>query len=724
MLGDARRRARRPAAAAAPADAGRRRRRCARTATACRRARPWRWPARTASCTAATSAAPARRRRLGGPRVELRPRPAAAGRRRRPPGRRRRPASSRSARRASAPTSTAVTRTVAGRACRRARVQASTNASSPSGSRSPCTSPASTSQPSTPVRHRERRRRPASTVPSRNSASPRPPASSGNSSGPLLLGGPLDARPDRRRAASGTWCGCRARRARRRGRRRTRPASPSPTRCSLAVSYDRHAASATCGGRGARPVRPARRAGTPSTAAAAASSAHEVAVSSASTSSGSGVQPRGRANGSRVPPPEWQQSRIDDDVRRRWPRPRRSAAQLLVGEAAPELAVDAPAAVVEHRASGSARSARGRRSPAAPAPRCRGRRRRTARRRPRPAWPRWSRNAVDDGVPGRLGVEQRPQRRASSPAAAPARYALEGGDVVAAPVQRVDRRLVGVDADEQGVASSRSIDGLDVGRGVVDDADQPVHRVGEPGAVADALDAQAVVARRAAAGARRGGRRRRRGAAAIGAPTGRPVARSVTGDLQRQVGARRAAPARRAARRSPSSSSASSRTPWTARNPVERPGGEDAEQLGLHRLGVLQRGVAVGRSTSAGTPAASRRSRSASPTRAAPCRRRPCPRRRRRSSITSRSPSQRADCLVPWVMPTTEWIAYVAGSCAADAGLDGPVEVVQRAGGPGPVDAGQPIADLGDALVAVAEVDARVDRQQLVHRRQRAQQRR
>ena len=40
-----------------------------------------------------------------------------------------------------------------------------------------------------------------------------------------------------------------------------------------------------------------------------------------------------------------------------------------------------------------------------------------------------------------------------------------------------------------------SLDGrIDVGLGVVDHAHQPVHRVGEPGAVADALDAQAVVA--------------------------------------------------------------------------------------------------------------------------------------------------------------------------------------------------------------------------------------
>ena len=90
----------------------------------------------------------------------------------------------------------------------------------------------------------------------------------------------------------------------------------------------------------------------------------------------------------------------------------------------------------------------------------------------------------------------------------------------------------------------------------------------------------------------------------------------------------------------------------------------------------------------------------------------------------SRAPSQRADCFVPWAMPTTEWIAYAAGVVGRRAGLDRPVEVVQGGAARAAVDAGQRSPVSATRCVAVAEVDARVDRQQLVHGRQRAQQRR
>ena len=119
---------------------------------------------------------------------------------------------------------------------------------------------------------------------------------------------------------------------------------------------------------------------------AAARLGHDVAVARARPRRAAGTHARGRANGSRVPPPRVAAVEDGHDVgaaRRDFgDQQRRAPCRRGPGAARRRCAGRSRGA----GASGSARSARGRRSPPAPAPRCRGRRRRTGRRpRRRPA---------------------------------------------------------------------------------------------------------------------------------------------------------------------------------------------------------------------------------------------------------------------------------------------------------------------------------------------------
>ena len=167
--------------------------------------------------------------------------------------------------------------------------------------------------------------------------------------------------------------------------------------------------------------------------------------------------------------------------------------------------------------------------------------------------------------------------------------------------------------------------------GVVDDAQQRVHRVGERRRQVDPLDPQPVVARRE--------RRQLAGVHLVGVAgeddvAGRPAGGDVDhGCPQRQAGRVRKRPHREGLTDGEQLVGLDGDAPPAAE--ADRwSGGQDAEELGLHGLGDLQGAVhlrrvhrLVRRRDVVGLDAAS-------PTRAARCRRRPC--RRRRTTAASR----------------------------------------------------------------------------------------
>ncbi len=239
------------------------------------------------------------------------------------------------------------------------------------------------------------------------------------------------------------------------------PRVTSPTLCSFASSSERQAPSATCGARGADHWSsvPGRK----SVAGRAAASSTATSRLATSTASTSGRHDRGRANGSRVPPPAWQQSRIVTTCGPRAATSAISRASSLSARARrslpPTRRPQSWSRIVCNRPVDSARAERGGCRLLAAVPE-----EREQRHVARAGRAEVVAEGRGDGVARRLAVLQ--HERSQLVARPRLEVGLEGGHVVATPEQRVDRRVVGVDRDEEGVDRHRVTVGREMAVGM------------------------------------------------------------------------------------------------------------------------------------------------------------------------------------------------------------------------------------------------------------------